>query len=69
MTLALAFCLVREWRGSLIAPITMHAINNGVLDIAEFLSHKNPLTINGKPAEGRLDRIHFIRRSLRGTPD
>jgi membrane protease YdiL (CAAX protease family) len=29
MSLAFTFCLAREWRGSLIAPITMHAINNG----------------------------------------
>jgi len=27
-TLAMAFCLAREWRGSLVAPMTMHAINN-----------------------------------------
>lgn len=29
MSLAIGFSLAREWRGSLIAPITMHAINNG----------------------------------------
>ncbi|MGI9515900.1 MAG: CPBP family intramembrane glutamic endopeptidase [Pirellulaceae bacterium] len=29
-TLAIGFCLAREWRGSLVAPITMHALNNGV---------------------------------------
>ncbi len=29
-TLAIGFCLAREWRGSLIAPITMHALNNTV---------------------------------------
>ncbi len=28
--LAFGFCLVRQWRGSLIAPITMHAIHNGL---------------------------------------
>lgn len=31
MSLALGFCLVREWRGSLIAPIVMHALNNGTV--------------------------------------
>lgn len=30
-SLAIAFCLAREWRGSLIAPIVMHAINNGLV--------------------------------------
>jgi hypothetical protein len=35
--------------------------------IAQFLSNKNPVSINGLPAEGRLDRIHFIRRTLRST--
>lgn len=29
--LAVAFCIGREWRGSLIAPITAHAISNGVV--------------------------------------
>ena len=28
--LAFGFCLVRQWRGSLIACITMHAIHNGL---------------------------------------
>ena len=27
-TLAIGFSLAREWRGSLIAPMVMHAINN-----------------------------------------
>jgi membrane protease YdiL (CAAX protease family) len=31
MSLAIGFSLAREWRGGLIAPITMHAINNGVV--------------------------------------
>ncbi len=35
--------------------------------VAEFLAEKNPVTIDGRPAEGRLDRIHFIRRTLRRT--
>ncbi len=35
--------------------------------VANFLSEKNPVIIDGKPAQGRLDRIHFIRRSLRST--
>ena len=30
-TLAIGFALVREWRDSLIGPIVMHAINNGVV--------------------------------------
>jgi hypothetical protein len=33
--------------------------------IAEFLAEKNPVTIDGRPAEGALDRIHFIFRNLR----
>ncbi len=36
-TLAVAFCLAREWRGSLIAPMTMHAINNGMVTGLLFL--------------------------------
>ena len=32
-TLAAAFCLLREWRGSLVAPIFAHATNNGVMTI------------------------------------
>ena len=35
--------------------------------VAEFLSAHCPVTIDGKPAELQLDRIHFIRRSLRLT--
>ncbi|MCH9656870.1 MAG: hypothetical protein K0U86_10370 [Planctomycetes bacterium] len=35
--------------------------------VAEFLSEKNPVSIDGKPTKGRLDRIHFIRRTLRST--
>jgi membrane protease YdiL (CAAX protease family) len=31
MSLAIVFALLREWRGSLIAPITAHAINNTVV--------------------------------------
>ncbi|HMO13973.1 MAG TPA: CPBP family intramembrane metalloprotease [Pirellulaceae bacterium] len=29
--LAISFSLAREWRGSLIAPMTMHALNNGAI--------------------------------------
>jgi membrane protease YdiL (CAAX protease family) len=29
--LALAFCIMREWRGSINASIVAHAINNGVI--------------------------------------
>lgn len=35
--------------------------------IADFLVDTNPVTIDGQRAEGRLDRIHFIRRTLRST--
>jgi hypothetical protein len=35
--------------------------------VAEFLAGNSPLTIDGVPAEGTLDRIHFVRRSLRRT--
>jgi hypothetical protein len=35
--------------------------------VAEFLAGLNPVTIDGEPVEGVLDRIHFIRRSLRKT--
>jgi membrane protease YdiL (CAAX protease family) len=31
MTLAAAMSLSREWSGGLLAPMTIHAINNGVL--------------------------------------
>ncbi len=33
--------------------------------VAEFLAGRNPVTIDGQPAEGFLDRIHFIYRNLR----
>ncbi len=33
--------------------------------VAEFLAGRNPVTIDGRPAEGFLDRIHFIYRNLR----
>ena len=41
----------------------------GVLkkQVAQFLSERNPVFIDGRSAEGRLDRIHFIRRTLRTT--
>ena len=35
--------------------------------VAEFLSANNPVTIGAVAAEGRLDRIHFIHRTLRTT--
>jgi membrane protease YdiL (CAAX protease family) len=31
MSLAIGFSLVRQWRGSLVAPVVMHAINNGLV--------------------------------------
>jgi hypothetical protein len=33
--------------------------------VAKFLAKKNPVEIDGQPAVGRLDRIHFIHRTLR----
>jgi len=35
--------------------------------IAAFLAQKNPVAIDGKPVAMKLDRVHFIRRSLRMT--
>ena len=35
--------------------------------VADFLATKNPVTIDGRTAHGRLDRIHFIHRTLRTT--
>ncbi|MHC4942053.1 MAG: hypothetical protein ACYTG7_03450 [Planctomycetota bacterium] len=35
--------------------------------IAEFLATRNPVTVDGKEVELKLDRIHFIRRTLRTT--
>ena len=35
--------------------------------IARFLSKKNSVSIDGRRAEGQLDRIHFIHRTLRTT--
>lgn len=35
--------------------------------VAQFLSKQSQITIDGQAAQGRLDRIHFIRRSLRTT--
>jgi membrane protease YdiL (CAAX protease family) len=36
MGVAVGLSLVREWRGSLVAPITMHAANNGILMLLLF---------------------------------
>lgn len=33
--------------------------------VIEFLEQRNPVTIDGRPAEGVLDRAHFIYRTLR----
>jgi membrane protease YdiL (CAAX protease family) len=33
MVLGFSFCLAREWRGSLVAPMTMHALNNGFVTV------------------------------------
>lgn len=35
--------------------------------VSEFLSNVNPVTVDGQVAKGRLDRIHFVRRTLRTT--
>tara|TARA_R110000850_G_scaffold14189_12_gene45495 strand:+ start:1965 stop:3665 length:1701 start_codon:yes stop_codon:yes gene_type:complete len=35
--------------------------------VAAFLETRCPVTIDGEPVEGTLDRIHFVRRSLRQT--
>ncbi len=35
--------------------------------VVEFLSTKNSVTIDGRRGEGRIDRIHFIHRTLRTT--
>ncbi len=35
--------------------------------IAEFVADKHPLTIDGRHVNGSVDRIHFIRRTLRKT--
>jgi hypothetical protein len=33
--------------------------------VAKFLAERNPVTIDGAPVEGILDRVHFIYRNLR----
>lgn len=33
--------------------------------VVEFLNERSPVTIDGEPAEGVLDRVHFIYRTLR----
>lgn len=38
MSLGVVFCLLREWRGSLIAPMTAHALHNGTLMTAMILA-------------------------------
>jgi hypothetical protein len=35
--------------------------------VAEFLKDKQPLNVDGRQVTGELDRIHFIRRTLRKT--
>ena len=35
--------------------------------VGEFLARRNPVQIDGKPRSPTLDRIHFIRRTLRQT--
>jgi hypothetical protein len=35
--------------------------------VAAFLAGRHPVTVDGKPVEMTLDRIHFIRRTLRRT--
>jgi hypothetical protein len=38
MALAFSFCLMREWRGSLIAPMVAHGIHNGLLMLLLMLA-------------------------------
>ena len=38
MALAIAFCLAREWRRSLVAPMIAHGINNGVITLMLLLT-------------------------------
>jgi hypothetical protein len=35
--------------------------------VAEFLAERSPISVDGQLIQGALDRIHFIRRSLRTT--
>ena len=35
--------------------------------VVEFLAERGTVTVDGQPVEGQLDRIHFVRRSLRTT--
>ena len=35
--------------------------------VVEFLQDKHPVTVDGQPVAGEIDRIHFIRRTLRKT--
>ena len=35
--------------------------------VVDYLSTRNPVSIDGEQVGGRLDRIHFIRRTLRST--
>jgi membrane protease YdiL (CAAX protease family) len=36
-TLAFGFSMVREWRDSLVAPMAMHALNNGTMTLLLLL--------------------------------
>lgn len=38
-----------------------------LIKVGEFLAQRCPVTIDGKEAQGQLERIHFVRRSLRQT--
>lgn len=35
--------------------------------VGKFLEGRCPVSVDGKPVQGQLDRIHFVRRSLRQT--
>jgi hypothetical protein len=35
--------------------------------VADFLADRNPVTIDGQVVEGKLDRIHFVQRTLKTT--
>jgi hypothetical protein len=47
--------------------ITVEAQEELKQKVAEFLAERSPVTVDNRPVDGRLDRIHFVRRSLRTT--
>ncbi|MCZ6573036.1 MAG: hypothetical protein O7C98_07695 [Planctomycetota bacterium] len=51
--------------GKQVIPASAHA--EVKRKVAQFLTGRNPVRVDGKPAAMKLDRIHFIQRSLRRT--